>query len=162
MQSVNSSRAPESASREVRVERWTQRAFYATQCRFFIDVPLDMTGMINGAIREANARGIKLRPGGTIFATDAIYRGAVLVELDSTAGVPDAVHLDTEVLARALPPKGIRLRAELDELVRWSLDLGYEVTGCYVQYEATGTIPGSVRATQVFATVRGEHIDSVR
>jgi hypothetical protein len=35
----------------------------------------------------------------------------------------------------------------------WSLDLGLEVSGVYVQYEDEGSL---VRATNVFAALRGE------
>src|SRR4051812_3313047 len=73
---------PVSASRPVRTERWENRAFFASPCRFFIDVPLDMTGCITGAVREADDMGLPVLAGGDVFATDALYRGAVLVELE--------------------------------------------------------------------------------
>lgn len=147
------------AGRAVRVERWVGRAFYASACRFFLDVPLDMTGLILNATREAVQHGHTLVPGGAILATDTIYRGAVLLEIVDPRlhGMMNVVRVDGEVLARGLPEKGLRLRSELDELVRWSNDLGHEVTGCYVQYEHRGSIPGAVKASQVFATIRGEH-----
>lgn len=158
MQQVNSW-SVSGASRAVRVERWSGRAFYASACRFFLDVPLDMTGLILNAQREAVQQGHTLVPGGAILATDSIYRGAVLLEIvdPRIAGLMSVVRIDGEVLARGLPDKGVRLRGELDELVRWSNDLGHEVTGCYVQYEHRGSIPGAVKASQVFATIRGEH-----
>lgn len=157
MQSVNSWPPPSGPSRAVRAERWVGRTFYASQCRFFLDVPLDMSGMIASATREAAHGGHELVPGGLTLATDAIYRGAVLVEVQDP-GIPlaNVVHLDGEVLGRALPDRGVKLRAELDELVRWSLDLGLEVTACYVQYESKGPLPGAVKATNVYATIRGE------
>ncbi|MGZ3419017.1 MAG: hypothetical protein ACXVEE_14195 [Polyangiales bacterium] len=158
MQQVNSW-SPPSANRAVRVERWSSRSFYASACRYFLDVPLDMTGLILNATREAQQHGHMLVPGGAILATDSVYRGAVLLEIvdPRLAGLMNVVQIDGEVLARALPEKGLRLRSELDELVRWSNDLGHEVTGCYVQYEHRGSIPGAVKASQVFATIRGEH-----
>ncbi len=157
MPSVKSWPPPSGPSRAVRAERWLGRTFYASQCRFFLDVPLDMSGMIANASREATQHGHHVTLGGLTLATDAIYRGAVLVEVQDP-GIPlaNVVRLDGEVLGRALPERGAKLRAELDELARWSLDLGLEVTACYVQYEARGSLPGSVRATHVYASVRGE------
>src|SRR6476469_9698827 len=76
---------PVSTSRPVRSERWANRAFFASPCRFFIDVPLDMTGCILGVVREAQDLGLPVLDGGEIFATDALYRGAVLVELELDA-----------------------------------------------------------------------------
>ena len=150
---------PVSGSRPVRSERWATRAFYASPCRFFIDVPLDMTGCISGGIREAHDLALPVLDGGDVYATDALYRGAVLVELEpDVIAVPKQgsiirVH-DVELLTRALPERGVRLRAELDELVRWSIDLGHEVSAVYVQYGPTET--GSVRATDVFAALKPE------
>jgi hypothetical protein len=150
---------PVSHSRPVRTEHWRARAFYASPCRFFIDVPLDMTGCIHGAVREAHSLGLPVLDGGEVFATDALYRGAVLVELelDVIATPPTGsivrVH-ELDLLARVLPERGVRLRAELDELVRWSLDLGHDVSAVYVQYGQTQT--GAVRATEVFAALRPE------
>lgn len=150
--------APAGPAREVRVERWASRTFYASACRFFLDVPLDMTGLILNATRDAAQRGHRLLLGGAVLATDAIYRGSVLVEIvDEGVTAHDVVRIDGEVLARALPEKGLRLRSELEELVRWSTDLGHEVTGCYVLYENRGSMPGAVKPTQVYATLRGEH-----
>ncbi|MEO7095811.1 MAG: hypothetical protein ABI175_21305, partial [Polyangiales bacterium] len=97
--------------------------------------------------------------GGAVFATDGLYRGAVLVELEyDVIAVPATgsilrVH-ELELLARALPERGMRLRAELDELVRWSLDLGHDVSAVYVEYGPTAS--GSVRATEVFAALKPE------
>ena len=150
---------PVSTSRPVRSERWTTRAFYASPCRFFIDVPLDMTGCITGAIREAHDLELPVLDGGDVYATDALYRGAVLVELE-----PDVIALprlgsiirirELDLLARALPERGVRLRAELDELVRWSIDLGHDVSAVYVQYGPTEN--GAVRATDVFAALKAQ------
>jgi hypothetical protein len=157
MQQVNSWSVP-GPSRAVRVERWNGRAFYASACRFFLDVPLDMTGLVMNATREAMQHGLTLVPAGTVLATDSLYRGAILLEIvDPGMQLMNVVRFDGEVLGRALPEKGVRLRAELDELVRWSNDLGHEVTGCYVQYEHRGSIPGLMKPSQVFATIRGEH-----
>jgi hypothetical protein len=140
--------------REVRVERWGVRAFYASPCRYFIDIPLDMTGSVINARRDAVQAGHALLEGGSVYATDTHYRGAILVEIhpDRRAD-PNVIALEGEFLARSLPPKGVKLRKELDELVRWSLDLGLEVAGMYVQYEEEGAL---VRPTHVFASLRGE------
>lgn len=144
-------------AREVRVERWEGRAFYASQCRFFIDVPLDMSGIILSAQREALEHGFKIIPVGATLATDALFRGAVLIEIaDDGRNEHNVVRMGGELLSRALPERGVQLRSELDELVRWSVDLGYEVTGCYIEYAPRGSIPGAVRPTKVYATIRGE------
>ncbi len=140
--------------REVRIERWAARAFYASPCRYFIDLPLDMTGSVINARRDAVAAGHVLLEGGSVYATDTHYRGAMLVEIHPERGAdPNVVALQGEFLSRQLPPKGVKLRKELDELVRWSLDLGLEVSGVYVQYEEDGSL---VRPTNVFAALRGE------
>ena len=159
MQSGSGRSGPVSTSRPVRTERWVGRAFYASPCRFFIDVPLDMTGCISGAIRETRDLGLRVLDGGDVYATDALYRGAVLVEIELDAvAVPESgtvvrVH-ELDLLARVLPERGVRLRAELDELVRWSIDLGHDVSAVYVQYAADAL--GLVRATEVFAALKPE------
>lgn len=157
MQQVTNRWPPRQPSREVRVERWAPRAFYASQCRFFIDVPLDMSGMVLGAIREATQHDCRIVPNGASLATDTLFRGAVLIEIEDDGRTDhNIVRMSGEMLARGLPEKGVRLRSELDELVRWSIDLGYEVTGCYIEYTSTGSIPGAVRASTVYASIRGE------
>lgn len=157
MQNVSDAWPPRQPSREVRIERWGTRAFYASQCRFFLDVPLDMSGMVLGAVREATAHGCHVIPGGATLATDALFRGAVLIEIaDDGRADHNIVRITGEMLSRALPEKGVRLRTELAELTRWSSDLGYEVTGCYIEYTATGSQAGSVRPTTVYASIRGE------
>ena len=140
----------------MRAQHWDRRVFYAAPCRYFIDVPLDMTGCILGATREATDANFKLLEGGSILATDALYRGAILVEIeDDGSEAPNIVRVDDlELLARELPTRGANLRAELDELVRWSIDLGHDVTAVYVRYEKVP--PGAMRPTQVYAAVRGE------
>jgi hypothetical protein len=145
---------PPISRREVRVERWATRAFYASPCRYFIDLPLDMTGSVLNARHDAVDAGHELLEGGAVYATDTHYRGAILVEIhpDRRAD-PNVVALEGEFLARALPPRGVKLRGELDELVRWSFDLGLQVAGVYVQYEPDGPL---VRPTSVFAGLRGE------
>jgi hypothetical protein len=163
MQTVNSW-APKGPSREVRVERWKQRAFYASPCRFFIDVPLDMSGIVRAAVRDCVTHGHHPAPGGMTLVTDAIFRGAALIEItDPRPDDPHVVRIDGEMLGRELPPKGVKLRAELDELVRWAVDLGFELGGCYVQYELRKDTGSGIRATQVYAPISGQEalIDAV-
>jgi len=141
----------------VRSDHWQARTFYASPCKFFIDVPLDMSGCIVGAVHEASRLGLSPRPGGQLLVTDTLFRGAVLVEVAPPVQAhPQVVTIGGDVLARDLPQKGAKLRGELDELVRWALEIGQEVTGCYVRYEPAGNLPGLVRPAEVFAAVRGE------
>lgn len=159
MQHVSNGWPPRQPSREVRVERWGTRTFYASQCRFFLDVPLDMSGIVLGAIREATAHGHRVVPGGATLATDALFRGAVLIEIEDDGREDhNVIRMTGEMLARALPEKGVKLRPELGELVKWSEDLGYEVTGCYIEYASSGTAPGALRPTTVFAAIRGDDL----
>lgn len=155
MQTVSNSWPQPGPTREVRVEEWRRRTFYASHCRFFIDVPLDMSGIIMNAAREATQHGYRLLPGGATLATDAIYRGAVLVEIEHAIG-QNVVHFDGELLSRVLPDKGMQLRAELNELKSWAVDIGYEITGCYVEYAMRGSMPGRVRPHAVYAMIQGE------
>lgn len=155
MQYVPNSSPPPGPTREVRVERWRARTFYASHCRFFLDVPLDMTGMIMNAAREATEHGFRVVPAGMTLATDAIYRGAVLIEIEPAIG-STVISFDGELLARVLPEKGVQLRAELKELTRWADDIGYEITGTYVEYAVRDSSPGRVRPHAVYATLRGE------
>ena len=163
MQSVTNSWPPPGPTREVRVEEWRRRTFYASHCRFFIDVPLDMSGMIISAAREATERGYRLIAGGATLATDAIFRGAVLVEIERAVGT-DVVHFDGELLARVLPDKGVQLRSELNELKKWAVDIGFDITGTYVEYAMRSSTPGRVRPHAVYATISGEEalIESTR
>ena len=148
---------PSGPTREVRLEQWERRTFYAAACRFFIDVPLDMSGIVNGAQREAQGAGFAIKAGVPAYATDSIYRGAVLLELEKDPGFDGnhIVRIHGEVLVRALPQKGVKLRAELGELVRWAKDIGYEVDASFIAYEMSGSLPaGNMKPTQVFATVK--------
>jgi hypothetical protein len=154
MQSVTNQWSAPGPTREVRVERWRARTFYASHCRFFLDVPLDMTGMIMNAAREATEHGFRVVTGGVTLATDAIYRGAVLVEIEPAIGAT-VMHFDGELLVRVLPDKGVQLRSELKELTRWADDIGYEITATYVEY-AMRDSTGRVRPHAVYATIRGK------
>ncbi len=148
---------PSGPAREVRLEQWDRRTFYAAACRFFIDVPLDMSGIVSAAQREAQNSGFALKFGVPAYATDSIYRGAVLLELEADPGFDGnhIVRLNGEVLVRALPQKGVKLRAELSELGRWAKDIGYEVDASFIAYEMSGSLPaGNMKPTQVFATVK--------
>ena len=141
-------------SRPVRTERWHRRAFFASPCRYFIDVPLDMTGCIHGALREATRAGHRRPEGGDVFATDAIFRGAILVEVEDHDPVADLIRVDgVDLLGREVPERGARLRVELDELVRWSMEIGHEVSAVYVRYDLSGP---AARPIEVFAALRGD------
>jgi len=146
---------PPTSSRPVRTERWQPRAFFAFPCAFLLDVPLDMTGVIHGALRAANASGVRPLAGRDVYATDAPWRGAILVEVEDDARGDSTLTriAEGEMLVRDLPEKPVRLRAELDELLRWSRELGFDVGGTYVRYEIA---PGSARPIAVFAALRGE------
>lgn len=143
-----------SPPRPVRTERWHRRAFFASPCRFFIDLPLDMTGCIHGALHEAARAGLRRPEGGELFATDALFRGAILVEVEDHDGAADLVRVDgVDLLGREVPERGVRLRVELDELVRWSMELGHEVSAVYVRYELGEP---AARPVDVFAALRGD------
>jgi hypothetical protein len=144
-------------SREVRVERWNLRAFYASPCRFFLDLPLDMTGIVVSTVDEAVAAGHVLSSGGLVLATDAYFRGAVLLEIeDPGTFAPGVVRLDFEVLSRALPARGLDVRGEIAELARWSRDLGHEVTAWFVEYARREDRPTALRAKHLHGALRGE------
>jgi hypothetical protein len=141
-------------SRVVRSESWSSRIFYAAACRFFIDVPLDMTGCIHAGLLETVEHGLEPLPGGDLLLTDSLYRGAVLVEIARPAKIADrhVVELSgLELLSRELPSSGVRMRAELDELTRWSFDLGHQVKALYVRYARVP--PGIMRPTTVYAAL---------
>ena len=148
---------PPASTRPVRFEHWRHRTFYASACRFHLDVPLDMTGVILAASREAMHHGLRPISAGVMLATDAVYRGAVLIEIERESPSGHGVLRvdDAELLVRELPPRSVRLRPEVDELLRWSREVGHEVAGIYVQYEYPAAST-SVRATQIFATLKGE------
>jgi hypothetical protein len=147
-----------SESRPVRTERWSARTFYAFPCAFLLDVPVDMTGCIQGALRAATRAGLRPRTDGDVLATDAIQRGAVLVEIEddpAAATFVDVVRFrGGELLVRDLPPKVGRLRVEVDELLRWAREIGGDVASVYVRYDAPAG--GAARAIAVFAALHEE------
>lgn len=153
---------PPVSSRPVRHEFWARRTFFASPCRFFIDVPLDMTGCIHAALRDAQDHGVVRKESGAILATDALFRGAILIEVDADTPSPTElvrIH-DVELLARELPTRRVNLRAELDELVRWSIDLGHDVVAMYVDYQLQP--PGIAQATEIFAALRAPPVSGER
>jgi hypothetical protein len=159
------------SSRPVRSTRWGARAFFAFPCAFLLDVPLDMTGVIHGALRAASEAGLHRPPDGDVLVTDRMQRGAILVEIEddhrvsavqaSLARGANIVRVEsTELLVREVPTRPSRLRAELDELVRWSRELGHEVSAVYVRYDLSDR---SARPREMFAALRGEpSLDSPR
>lgn len=139
--------------REVRIERWIGRAFYVATCSFRVDLPLDMSGCVAAALRDASVEGHRRTPGGAILASDARRGGAIFVEVEPSA-VDDAsiARIDAEVLARRLPLPASPLRAEVDELLRWSHELGHCIAAFYVGFTA-GERPRSFRPTRLFAAL---------
>ena len=147
-------------SRPVRCERWDERTFYAFPCAFLLDVPLDMTGCIQAARRAATGAGLDPIADGDVLATDALFRGAVLVQIAADPRLassedPHVVRLrGAELLSRELPERPVRLRAELDELARWSRELGHDFAAVYVRYDAPAG--GSARPRALFVALRDD------
>lgn len=139
------------AVREVRIERWSGRAFYVVSCGFRVDLPLDMSGCIVAALRETSQEGHRRIPGGALLATDARSGGAIFVEVAAPqVDDPRVSWLHGEVLARALPSGPTPLRGEVDELVRWSGELGHHVASFYVGFTAAES-PKMFRPSRLFA-----------
>lgn len=142
-------------AREVRIERWSSRTFYVVPCPFRVDLPLDMSGCIVGALRDTGSAGHRRVAGGAILASDALHRGAIYVEVEpARMEDPMITSMSADVLARALPFQPGGLRAEVDELLRWSNELGHEVGTFYVGF-APGEGPRSFRPTRLFAMLDG-------
>ena len=142
------------ATREVRIERWTGRAFFVVACRIDL-TPLDMSGCIVDALKNTIASGLRRLPGGAILASDASRRGAIFVEVDPVSvGHPSVSRIDGDLLARALPAAPTALRGEVEELLRWSNELGHDVGAFYVGFSA-GEGPRVFRPTRLFAALDG-------
>jgi hypothetical protein len=145
-------------AREVRIERWVGRSFYVSASHFRVDLPLDMSGCIAAALRDARSEGHRRTPGGAILASDARRGGAIFVEVERSSVDDDAVvRLDAEVLARRLPIDTPRLRPEVDELMRWSTELGHGIAAFYVGF-AAGEGPRSFRPTRLFAALESSAV----
>ncbi len=142
------------SAREVRIERWTGRSFFVVPFPFRVDLPLDMSGCIVAALRDTGTAGFRRVPGGAILASDARCGGAIFVEVDPRGDDPRLSSISGEVLARALPPHASPLRAEVDELVRWSGELGNHVDAFYVGFCA-GEGPRHFRPARLFALLDG-------
>lgn len=150
-------------SRVVRLERWETRSFHVVPCPFRVDLPLDMGGCIAAALHDTMRAGHRRTPGGMILATDRapdavgaarVRRdGAIFVEVDPSDD-PTLAMIEGDLLTRALPPTGGRVRGEVDELMRWALELGHDVDGFYVGF-AAGEGPRSFRATRLIAALDG-------
>lgn len=150
-------------SRVVRLERWEARAFHVVPCPFRVDLPLDMSGCIVAALQDAMRAGHRRTPGGAILASDrsavprddtgaarALRNGAIYVQVDPTHDDPALQWLDGDLLARSLSPSGGGLRGEVDELLRWSNELGHDVESFFVGF-APGEGPRSFRAVRLLA-----------
>ena len=144
-----------SNAREVRIERWAGRPFYVVACPFRVDLPLDMSGCIVSALRETIGAGHRRPHGGLILASDARGRGAVYIEVDPPRTDDSRVcWIEGDLLTRALPPPPTPLRAEVDELVRWSGELAREVGIFYVSF-APGEGPRAFRPVRLLAALDG-------
>lgn len=146
--------------RVVRLERWNARCFLIVPCPFRVDLPLDMSGCIAAALHETMHSGHRRLPGGMILASDrqpnapsAARNGAIFVEIEP-GNDPTLAWIEGDLLVRALAPTAPRLRAEVDELVRWSTELGHDVDSFYVGFTAAEG-PRSFRPTRLLATLDG-------
>jgi hypothetical protein len=158
-------------SREVRIERWIGRSFYVAASPFRVDLPLDVSGCIAAALRDARIEGHRRTPGGAILASDARRGGSadcgiaptsraprIFVEVERSAvDDPAVVRLDAEILARRLPRDAPRLRPEVDELMRWSNELGHAIAAFYVGFTAAEG-PRSFRPTRLFAALESSAV----
>jgi hypothetical protein len=141
----------------IAIESWSPRYFYASVCRFFFDVPLDLTGIVAFSMAEAKAARFTLHPSRFVLATDSIFRGALLVEIESPSegsspGVRPAsvITLAGDVIVKPLTAPKLRLRADANELRDHASDLSREVSAYYFQYSDIN----SVRPLKIFATLR--------
>jgi hypothetical protein len=151
---------PYASRREVRIERWESRAFFVVPCPFRVDLPLDMSGCIVAALKEVLATGHRRPPRGAILASDARGRGAVFVEIEPPREHDSrVVVLDAECIVRALPGRSSGLRAEVEELVRWSDQLARDVGSFYVGF-VPGEAPRSFRASTLVATLASNLVES--
>jgi hypothetical protein len=146
--------------RVVRLERWNARCFVVVPCPFRVDLPLDMSGCITAALHEAMHTGQRRVPGGLILASDrqpnvlaSARNGAIFIEVEPSND-PTLAWIEGDLLTRALAPTAPRLRAEVDELIRWSFELGHDVDNFYVGF-APGEGPRNFRATRLLATLDG-------
>ena len=145
--------------REVRIERWSSRAFFVVPCPFRVDLPLDMSGCVVAALRDTMREGYRRPARGAILASDARGRGAVFVEIEAPSRPdPRVTVIDAECLARALPGRSSGLRAEVEELVRWSDQLGRDVGAFYVAFAASEA-PGSFRPVTLVAALDAALVD---
>jgi hypothetical protein len=142
--------------REVRIERWGARAFFVVPCPFRVDLPLDMSGCVVSALKDTMGAGYRRPPRGLILASDARGRGAVFVEIEPLGPneAPDSrvTTLEGETLLRALPGRSSGLRSEVEELVRWSEQLGRGIAAFFVAFVAAEG-PRSFRPAALLATL---------
>lgn len=150
---------PQTSCREVRIERWGARTFFVAPCPFRVDLPLDMSGCVVSALKETMGAGYRRPPRGLILASDARGRGAVFIEIEPPAEHDSRVAtLDGERLVRALPGRTAGLRSEVEELVRWSDQLGRDIAAFYVAFVAAEG-PRSFRPAALMATLDADVVE---
>ncbi|MGZ6067646.1 MAG: hypothetical protein ACXWUG_30995 [Polyangiales bacterium] len=142
-------------SRVVRLERWQSRAFHVVACPFRVDLPLDMSGCIVSALKDTMSAGHRRMPRGLVLASDrraGTSGGAIFVEVEPMSDDPAIAWIEGDLLVRALPSSSNPLRHEVDELVRWSGELGRGVDSFYVGF-TPGEGPRSFRPARLFAAL---------
>jgi hypothetical protein len=143
----------------IAMESWPPRHFYASVCRFFFDVPLDLTGIVAFSMTEAKAAGFVLHSSRFVLATDSLYRGALLVEIElpqepsyARARPSSVVTLAGDVIIKPLNEPKLRLRADAMELADHAMQLGREVGAYYFQYSDLG----SSRPVKIIGMLRSQ------
>jgi hypothetical protein len=157
-------------ARVVRLERWEARAFHVVPCPFRVDLPLDMGGCVAAALHDTMRAGHRRIVGGMILASDrhaatrtsvtrSICDGAIFIEVEPRDDDPALTWIEGDVLSRALPGTSSRLRQEVDELLRWSGELGNDVDAFYVGFSA-GEGPRSFRPSRLLAALDGGVVET--
>lgn len=153
-------------TRVVRLERWTSKAFHVVPCRFGVDLPLDMSGCIVAALQDTMQAGHRRLPGGLVLASDrsvgtdrSLRNGAIFVEVQPAHDDASIAWLEGDLLVRSLPARPSGLRSEVDELLRWSTELGHDVGTFYVGF-TPGEGPRSFRPARLFAALDGAIVET--
>ena len=158
------SQAPASNGREVRIEQWLSRTFFVAPCAFRVDLPLDLSGCIVAALKEVREGIYRRSPSGVILASDARRGGAIFIEVETPWQVTHDRTITTiegDMLTRSLAASatgGAALRTEVDELVRWSSELGREIGGFYMAF-TEGTRPRTFLPTRLVAQLDGDEAE---
>lgn len=155
-------------ARVVSLERWEDRAFHIVPCPFRVDLPLDMGGCIAGALHDTMRAGHRRVPRGMILASDrdptasgaarVRREGAIFIEVEPS-DAPSLAWIGGDLLVRPLPASGAPLRPEVNELLRWSQELGHDVDGFYVGFVA-GEGPRSFRPSRLLAALDGGVVET--